>query len=115
MPPARPWRRPTRHAHLGGAAGAGRLAHPAPRADPSAARLEAICLKALAAEPALRYPGVSELSDDVTRYLEGERVLAHPEGLAERALRFASRYRTPILLVLAYVVMRVVLLLVARV
>jgi serine/threonine protein kinase len=85
-------------------------------ADPSLPRsLEAICLKALSAEPSDRYPGVGELSDDLGRYLEGERVLAHPEGIAERALRFASHYRTPILLVLAYVVMRIVLLLVARV
>ena len=42
-------------------------------------------------------------------------MLAHPEGLVGRARRFGSRYRTPILLVLAYLVMRVVLLLVARV
>ena len=85
-------------------------------ADPSLPRaLEAICLKALATEAADRYPSVGALGDDLGRYLEGERVLAHPEGLAERAVRFASRYRTPILLVLAYVMMRVVLLLVARV
>jgi len=84
--------------------------------DPELPRpLEAIGLKALAAEPAARYPGVAELSADVARFLEGEPVLAYPEGLAERALRLATRYRTPILLVLAYVVMRVALLLVARV
>jgi serine/threonine protein kinase len=77
--------------------------------------LEAICLKALALEPAERYPGVSELASDIERFLEGDPVTAHPEGVAERAIRLASRYRTPILLVLAYVVMRVVLLLVARV
>jgi serine/threonine protein kinase len=77
--------------------------------------LEAIGRKALAAEPAARYASVAELSADVARFLEGEPVLAYPEGLAERALRLAARYRTPILLVLAYVVMRVVLLLVARV
>jgi serine/threonine protein kinase len=106
--PTRTWAGPR-------APGASRI-QPPREADKDLPRaLEAICMKALAPEPALRYPGVSELSDDVTRYLEGERVLAHPEGLAERALRFASRYRTPILLVLAYVVMRVVLLLVARV
>jgi serine/threonine protein kinase len=89
---------------------------PLREADPSLPRaLEAICLKALAAEPANRYPSVGALGDDLARYLEGERVLAHPEGLAERAVRFASRYRTPILLILAYLVMRVVLLLVTRV
>jgi eukaryotic-like serine/threonine-protein kinase len=89
---------------------------PPREADPELPRaLEAICLKALALDPAARYPGVGELSDDVSRYLEGDRVLAYPEGLLGRARRFASRYRTPILLVLAYVVMRVVLLVLARV
>jgi serine/threonine protein kinase len=77
--------------------------------------LEAICLKALALEPERRYAGVAELAADLGRFLEGERVSAYPEGLLGRARRFASRHRTPILLVLAYVVMRVVLLLVARV
>ncbi len=77
--------------------------------------LEAICLKALALEPEQRYAGVAELASDLGRFLEGESVSAYPEGLLGRARRFASRHRTPILLVLAYVVMRVVLLLVARV
>jgi serine/threonine protein kinase len=77
--------------------------------------LEAICLKALALEPERRYDGASELASDVGRFLEGERVAAYPEGLLGRALRFATRYRTPLLVLLAYVVMRLVLLLVARV
>ena len=77
--PTRTWAGPR-------APGASRI-QPPREADPDLPRaLEAICLKALAPEPALRYPGVSELGDDVARYLEGERVLAHPEGLAERAL-----------------------------
>jgi serine/threonine protein kinase len=77
--------------------------------------LEAICMKALALEPGARYAGAAELAADIDRFLEGERVLAYPEGLLGRLLRFASRYRTPILLLLAYLVMRVVLLLLARV
>jgi len=77
--------------------------------------LEAICLKALAHEREERYPGVTQLADDLGRFLEGERVSAYPEGLLGRARRLSSRHRTPILLVLAYVVMRMVLLLVARV
>ena len=97
------------------AAAASRV-EPPRRASPELPRaLEAICLKALAHEPGARYPGVRELGDDVSRFLEGERVLAHPEGLAGRARRFASRYRTPILLVLAYVLMRAALLWLARV
>jgi len=77
--------------------------------------LEAICLKALALEPERRYAGAAELGADLGLFLEGERVSAYPEGLLGRARRFASRHRTPILVLLAYVVMRVVLLLVARV
>jgi serine/threonine protein kinase len=89
---------------------------PPRHADPDLPRaLEAICLKALANEPAARYAGVRELGDDLERFLEGERVLAHPEGVFGLLRRFASRYRTPILLVLAYVLMRAALLWLARV
>ncbi len=90
---------------------------PPPReAAPDVPRpLEAICLKALAPEPEERYPSASDLAADVGRFLEGEPVSAYPEDVWRRALRFAARYRTPILLVLAYLVMRVVLLVVARV
>jgi serine/threonine protein kinase len=77
--------------------------------------LEAICVKALALDPGQRYAGAAELAADLDRFLGGERVLAYPEGVLGRVLRFASRYRTPILLLLAYLVMRVVLLLLARV
>jgi len=77
--------------------------------------LEAICLKALALEPEWRYTGATELAADLGRFLEAEPVSAYPEGLLGRARRFASRHRTPIVVLLAYVVMRVVLLLVARV
>jgi len=77
--------------------------------------LEAICLKALALEPEGRYAGATELAADLGRFLEAEPVSAYPEGLLGHARRFASRHRTPILVLLAYLVMRVVLLLVARV
>jgi serine/threonine protein kinase len=77
--------------------------------------LEAICLKALAPEPDGRYAEVEALAADLAHFLEAEPVSAFPEGPWRRTLRFASRYRTPILLVLAYLLMRAVLLLVARV
>jgi serine/threonine protein kinase len=77
--------------------------------------LEAICLKALAAHADARYPAVPDFAADLARFLEGEPVSAYPEGVLRRVHRFAGKYRTPILLVLAYLVMRVVLLLVARV
>ena len=86
-----------------------RLARASPRA------LEAICLKALAPDPEGRYPKVDDLAADVGRFLEGERVSAYPENAWQRARRFAGRHRTAIALVVAYLVMRIVLLVVARI
>jgi eukaryotic-like serine/threonine-protein kinase len=72
--------------------------------------LAAIRRRAMASEPAQRYPRVEELAADLSRYLAGLRVDAHQETVLERAGRFVRRYRTPILLVLAYLVMRVLLI-----
>jgi eukaryotic-like serine/threonine-protein kinase len=71
--------------------------------------LRAVCLKALAIDPAERYQSVTLLASDVARFLVGLPVRAHRETLFERAARVAVKYRTPILLVLAYLLMRVVL------
>ena len=76
--------------------------------------LEAICLRALAREPGGRYPKVQELAADVARFLDGAAVTAYPEGPLEKAQRFLARYRIPILLVLAYLLMRTALLFLAR-
>lgn len=73
--------------------------------------LAAIRDRALAADPAGRYRSVTALKDDIRLYLDGQPVSAHRENLLERATRFASTYQTPILLVLAYLVMRVAILL----
>lgn len=72
--------------------------------------LTAITTKALANDPAARYQSVAELAADIARYLNGERVTAYREGIVERVRRVASKYRTPILLVLAYLIMRILLL-----
>jgi serine/threonine protein kinase len=83
-----------------------------PDASAAAARtLRAIVSKARSREPEHRYAGVTELSADVGRFLEGDAPGAYREGLLERAGRFFRRYRTPILLILAYLVMRALLLL----
>jgi eukaryotic-like serine/threonine-protein kinase len=73
--------------------------------------LDAIVRRAMAAEPGNRYAGAEDLAADVARYLDGERVLAHEERLLERTRRLLVRYRTPILIVLAYVVARAALIL----
>jgi eukaryotic-like serine/threonine-protein kinase len=72
--------------------------------------LSAICRKALAAEPAQRYPGVRELAADIAAYGVGEPVLAYAESLPERLARLAWKHRTPLALVLAYLLMRILLL-----
>lgn len=76
--------------------------------------LRAICERARAAHPAARYQSVASMAADVANYLDALPVAAHAEGIVERARRIALRHRTAILLVFAYLLMRVALLLVAR-
>jgi serine/threonine protein kinase len=72
--------------------------------------LRAIIAKAMATSPADRYAGVEALARDVAAFRAGDPVSAYRESILERARRVAIRYRTPILLVLAYLLMRVTLL-----
>jgi serine/threonine protein kinase len=89
---------------------------PPRQVDPNLPRaLEAVCLKALALEPSGRYANAALLAADVAQFLEGAPVSAYPEGPWRRTLRFAGRHRVAILLVTAYLVMRMVLLLLFRV
>jgi eukaryotic-like serine/threonine-protein kinase len=83
----------------------------APRLDRS---LEAICAKAAAERRESRYSAVQDLGQDVSRYLDGLAVGAHRESIFDKASRFYRRYRFFILLILAYLVMRVILLLVLK-
>jgi serine/threonine protein kinase len=83
----------------------------APRLDRS---LEAICAKASAEHRESRYSGVQDLGQDVSRYLDGLAVGAHRESIFDKLARFYRRYRFFILLILAYLVMRVILLLVLK-
>ena len=98
-------------------------AHPSPLAvtdepweDPREvpAPLRAICDRARAFDPASRYQSVAALAADVANYLDALPVAAHREGLVERMRRVAVRHRTAILLVLAYLVVRVTLLIFVR-
>jgi serine/threonine protein kinase len=76
--------------------------------------LDAICAKATANHPDDRYSSVSELSSDVSRYLDGLPVIARRETVFEKVARFYRRYTIPILLIAAYLVMRVLLLIFSR-
>ena len=83
------------------------------RPEPPAAAtkaLSAVSEMAMSRRPEDRYQTVPDLSADVGRFLAGDVPAAHREGALERARRFFRRYRTPILLVLAYLVMRALLI-----
>jgi eukaryotic-like serine/threonine-protein kinase len=73
--------------------------------------LEAICAKATRSERADRYSSVSDLSADVSRYLDGLPVSARKETILEKATRFYRRYTVPILLIAAYLIVRTLILL----
>jgi serine/threonine protein kinase len=79
--------------------------------DPSPPRaLRAIVGKARAAEQKDRYESVPALARDIASYLAGERVRAYPESVFGTARRLASKYRVALVLVLAYLAMRILLL-----
>lgn len=82
----------------------------APEGDRAPAAVLAVAARARASDPDARYTSAQDLADDVARYMAGLAVRAHAETLVERLRRVAVRYKTPILLVLAYLVMRVLLL-----
>lgn len=58
--------------------------------------LDAITLRALAEEPARRYPDAQQLADDVARYLAGEPIHARPDSFAYRAGKFLRRNRAAV-------------------
>ena len=72
--------------------------------------LDAICAKATANHPNDRYSSVSDLSADVSRYLDGLPVTARRENSLEKVARFYRRHTIPILLIAAYLVMRILIL-----
>jgi serine/threonine protein kinase len=72
--------------------------------------LLSIIARATAVRRDERYPSVLDLAADVTRFLDGGSVAAHRESISERVGRLYLRYQTAILLVLAYLTMRLLFL-----
>ncbi len=72
-------------------------------------RLQAIWKKASSADRGARYATVLDLAREIERFQSGDRVLAYRETIAERVGRLATRNRTLVLLVAAYLAMRIVL------
>ena len=67
--------------------------------------LRAIVFKATALSPASRYASIEEFAADLRRYRNGEAVLALPDTLWLKALRFVNRHRGATLASIAIVVL----------
>ena len=72
--------------------------------------LAAIAAKATATDAVERYASVEALRADVSRFMAGLAVDAHQESVSDLVFRVVHRHRLAIALVLAYLVMRLVLL-----
>jgi len=72
--------------------------------------LEAICARAMAHDPGDRYDSARSLAADVERHLDGLAVLAYPESMPERLGRLVRQNRVLLLMVAAYLVMRLLVL-----
>jgi serine/threonine protein kinase len=77
--------------------------------------LGSIASRALAVDPADRYPGADAVLADLRAWRDGDRVAAHRESPTERIGRFIARYRVPILLTGAYILARIAIYLWGRV
>jgi serine/threonine protein kinase len=82
--------------------------------EPLSRPLRAICNKATAAEMSERYPSVQELAADLGKYLDDMAVSAYQENLFERTIRLVNRNRVAVVLVLAYLLMRMLFILFSR-
>ena len=86
----------------------------APRSESAPRPLRAIHQKATAAEMPERYGSVQEMAADLGKYLEGLPVSAYRENLLERAARLIKRHQVAVVLVLAYLIMRMLFLFISR-
>ena len=76
--------------------------------------LRAMIERAMANDPSQRYANARELGDDVLRFLDGEPVSAYRENTFERAGRFLGRHRALVAMLLAYLIMRALILLLSK-
>ena len=72
--------------------------------------LAAVVEKAQAPDAARRYSSALELAEEVARFLDARPVLAYREGPLERARRLGAKYQAAILLILAYLAMRLLVM-----
>jgi serine/threonine-protein kinase len=82
--------------------------------QPLSKAAKAICFKAMAPEKENRYSSASDLSADIGRLLDAEPVSAYRESALEKVGRWTSKNRFLVLLVLAYLLMRIIFIFTSR-
>jgi eukaryotic-like serine/threonine-protein kinase len=75
---------------------------------------EAVCLLAISPDRTDRYASAREFSEDIGRLLDAEPVSAYRESIIEKLVRWLSKNRFLVLLVLSYLLMRIILLLTSK-
>ncbi len=83
-------------------------------ADKATKPAKAIYLKAMSDAPESRYASAAELSADIGRLLDAEPVLAYRENVFEKVSRWVGKNRFLVLLILAYLLMRIFLIFTSR-
>ena len=83
-------------------------------ADKPTKTAKAICSKAMAHAPESRYASAAELSADIARLLDSEPVSAYRENAFEKVSRWVGKNRFLVLLILAYLLMRIFLIFTSR-
>jgi eukaryotic-like serine/threonine-protein kinase len=73
--------------------------------------LEAVCLRAMSISPSHRYATVQEMAAEIARFLDDLPVLAYPESIFEKTSRWLAQNRFLVYLALAYLIMRVLIIL----
>lgn len=76
--------------------------------------LKAIAARATSARPDQRYRSVEDMAYDVSRYLDGQTVSVYQETVMERLGRFARRNSVLLLLLSAYLAVRIGIYLLSR-
>jgi eukaryotic-like serine/threonine-protein kinase len=79
-------------------------------ADKATKTAKAIYLKAMSYAPESRYASAAELSADIGRLLDSEPVSAYRENAFEKVSRWVGKNRFLVLLILAYLLMRIFLI-----
>ncbi len=73
-------------------------------------QINAVCMKAMHADPEHRYDSAESLRTDVARFLGGDAVNAYRERPIERLARIVSKNKAIVAMVAAYLLMRILLI-----